>query len=139
MSRHREQRQLRRLEYDPADFAPDDWEVATFAPFRMAFSTDLGVSQVAPVEPIDSSTDVASAIRAVRDMARRNDCAMGLQFNERLWPGLESKLVEAGLESNKREPLLACTPDTFQRVVKPGVQARFLDRVDPRGEFEAYE
>jgi hypothetical protein len=45
---------LQRLEYDPADYSPADWQVATFAPFRMTSYTSLGVSFAAPVGRIDA-------------------------------------------------------------------------------------
>lgn len=64
MSENPENRVLRRLEYDPADFAPAGWEVATVTPFRVALSADLGVSEAAPVEPIDdfSQAQVVDAL-----------------------------------------------------------------------------
>ena len=134
-----DQHLLRRLEYDPLDYVPAEWQVAAFAPFRMAFNVDLGVSFAAPVEPIEPSTKVAPAVHMLLTEARGAGCSLVLEFNERLWSGLASQLVTAGLTLGKREPLLACTPDTFQSVNNRQVHVRFLDPADPRDEVDAFQ
>ncbi|MCH8205440.1 MAG: GNAT family N-acetyltransferase [Chloroflexi bacterium] len=130
---------LRRLEFDPVDYAPANWEVATFAPFRMAYSTDLGVSFAAPVEPIDPSSEVGPAAHMLLNEARSAGCSLVVEFNEPLWPGLASQLVTAGLIQENREPLLACTPETFRLVTNRQVHVRFLDPADPPDEFDAFQ
>ena len=74
---------LRRLEYDPADYAPANWQVARFAPFRMAYSVDLGVSYAAPVEPIDPSTSVVAPVHMLLNEARSAGCTRRSQDSEK--------------------------------------------------------
>jgi ribosomal protein S18 acetylase RimI-like enzyme len=130
---------LRRLEYDPKDYAPADWHVVTAPPFRMATSTVFGISEVAPVQSIDISTDITAALRRLVKEARGAGSRLGFAFNESLWPGLGRRLDAFGLVMEKREPLLACIPGTFRPASSPRVDTRFLNQADSRTEFDAFQ
>ena len=132
---------LKWLEYDPADFAPAGWKVATKTPFRMAMSADLGVGEAAPVAPIDDllPAQVADALEQLLRLAVGKGCAFELDYNEPLWPGLDTALERTCLYLRKREALMICTPETFHPTANTSIEVRFLDPSDPRGEFEAFE
>ena len=139
MSQNEECEVLQRLEYDPADYAPSNWEVTTVTPFRFTLSPDLGHSEAAPVEPIDDFSNVADAIERLLGLAAAKGCAFELQYNEPLWPGLSSSLEQAGLVLRRREMLMMCTPETFRPIANASIEARFLVSSDPPAEFEAFQ
>jgi ribosomal protein S18 acetylase RimI-like enzyme len=105
----------------------------------MATSIELGVSEAAPVEPIDYSTDIASAMGRLINEVHGAGSRLDLAFNEPLWPSLASRLNTLGLTLEKREPLLACVPEAFRPVSSPHIEARFLGQDDARGEFDGYQ
>jgi ribosomal protein S18 acetylase RimI-like enzyme len=139
MSQGAENEFLQRLEYDPADYAPSGWEVATVTPFRVMLSPDLGHSEATPVEPIDDFSRVADAIERLLGLAAAKGCTFELQFNEPLWPGLSGSLKRTDLVLSKREMLMICTPETFRPSAEARIQARFLDSSDPQADFRAFQ
>lgn len=130
---------LQRLEYDPQDLDPADWQVSTFLPFRMACNPEFGVGEAVPIQPIDSSVEVVAAIPVLFEEARKVGCKLTIEFNELLWPGLGPVLEAAGLTLAEREALLACTSQTFRQEINPRVEMRFLGQADSRDEFDAYQ
>ncbi len=129
---------LQRLEYNPAEFASPDWEVATVAPFRVALNPELGVSEAAPVDSLSESSPVDDAIKRLLELVAARGCALELQYNEALWPGLSRALEPTRLLLRKREVLMICRPETFRPNARTDVEARFLDPADPPCEFEAF-
>lgn len=130
---------LKRLEYDPQDLDPADWQVSTFLPFRMACNPKFGVGEAVPIQPIYSSVEVVAAIPVLFEEERIAGCSLTIEFNERLWPGLGPVLDAAGLTLGKRETLPACTPQTFRQRINPNVEVRFLGQDDSRDEFDRYQ
>ena len=98
-----------------------------------------GVAEAVPIQPISSPAEVVAAIPVLFEEAHDAGCKLSIEFNEGLWPGLGPVLEAAGLILGQREPLLACTPQTYQREINPLVEVRFLDSDDARDEFDAYQ
>jgi GNAT superfamily N-acetyltransferase len=80
------------------------------------------------------ATEVATLRSVFVDRQRR----LRLEFVEELWPELTQAVEHAGLRLVNREPLMTCTPASFQPITAPGVHVRFLSPKSDDADLSAY-
>jgi ribosomal protein S18 acetylase RimI-like enzyme len=93
---------------------PAGTEVLSFGPFRavVPVANEAG----AWVTIVDGALDRGATDKAVaglREVFKRRNAALEIEYNEALFAGVGPWLEEAGLTFAERNPLMACRPDGF--------------------------
>jgi hypothetical protein len=104
-------------------------EVVPCGPFRAFLSLHTDDPELNYAMQTTTSTDrqsLTAAIEALRRVFAARQRRLRLEFMEELWPDLSTAASRAGLQLANREPLMTCTPASFQPVAAPRVQVAFL-------------
>jgi ribosomal protein S18 acetylase RimI-like enzyme len=109
-----------------------------FRAFLSPHSKDPELNYAMPVEtPTVGSTSTAE-LEALRQVFAARERRLRVEFVEELWPNLTKAVSLAGLGLVNREPLMACTPETFQPISAPGVNIHLLTADDEEDALRAY-
>lgn len=126
---------LQRWEISLLEKAAVEAPIEVISPFRAIpgpRGAALGFDYALPVDPIDPRDPaLVPAMHRLQARYRALHHPLRIEFNEEGWPGLGTALENEGFLLESRNPLMACSPPTFQPSRAASVEMRFLD-VDPR-------
>jgi predicted GNAT family acetyltransferase len=109
-----------------------------FRAFLSPHSSDPELNYAMPIETPASGPTTATELEALRQFFAARQRRLRLEFVEELWPNLTQAVSLAGLRLVNREPLMTCTPETFQPVSAPSVQIHLLTPADEDDALRAY-
>lgn len=94
---------------------PAGTELLSFGPFLavVPVANEAG-AWVTMVEGSVDKRAIHTAVAGLREVFKRRNAALEIEYNEALFPGVGPWLEAAGLTFAERNPLMACRPDGFK-------------------------
>jgi ribosomal protein S18 acetylase RimI-like enzyme len=109
-------------------------EFAEFGPFCAYFdplSDLIWLNYAAPVWGIENARQVRAAVKDLRAEFARRQRRLRFEFIQSLWPALPEMLLREGLTLQAEQPLMICTPRTFQPSTCAELRIHELSAKDP--------
>ena len=117
-------------------------EVLTIGPFRVAMSQDKEAPSMSWVTLVDGSTTEAETLKAIPKLKaalKKNKAHLEIEYNEAVFPNVGAWLESAGMKLARKDPLMACHPESFKPFVAPEVHLTQLRSTAIAAELEAFQ
>jgi ribosomal protein S18 acetylase RimI-like enzyme len=117
-------------------------EVLTIGPFRVAMSQDKDAPSISWVTLVDGSTSEAETVKAMPKLKaalKKHKAPLEIEYNEVVFPQVGAWLESAGMKLARKDPLMACHPESFKPFVAPEVHLTQLRSTAIAAELEAFQ
>ena len=128
---------------DTLEGRDDGAEMLSIGPFRALLSAPDEGAATGWVTLIDGSStqaETSKALTKLRAAFKKRKVQLEIEYNETTFPKVGSWLEGAGLKLLERNPLMSCTPDSFEPFATPDeVHLTQLSAAATIAELEAFQ
>ncbi len=117
-------------------------EVLTIGPFRVAMSQDKEATSMSWVTLVEGSTSEDETLKAMPKLKaalKKHKAPLEIEYNEAVFPKVGAWLESAGMKLARKDPLMACHPESFKPFVAPEVHLTQLRSTAIAAELEAFQ